>query len=395
MNKTLVCCMVALCFAASGCKNKKAANPSAPAPVAASVPASKPDSPPQPASALSALRVGMKPDAKSRSDFRLSAPHSLFKGKPHAYSKAFYLWTESNAYNAAKKETDSKLKKLYYQIAATPTAVWFDGTGRYEDSTLSRLMSRANAAGKTPIITVYGIPNRDCGSYSAGGHKTAESYKNWIDRMSRTIGNSDAVIIVEPDAHNFCRWKNTDERYIQRSNLLHYVGQTFARKNPNAVLYLHIGGTEFKQEEAAKAAIDGGIKYMRGFIVNVSDHRGTPRAERWSEEFVRTLAAKGLPGKFYAIDTSRNGVDSPKQTNRAYYYSCNNFNAALGTRSTVKTTGEHADAYLWVKNAGQSDGECAHGDPSAGKWFPAVAQSLAKRALELGTVKELAVPAGF
>ena len=324
-----------------------------------------------------------------------AAPAVYGKSQPPAYRKPFYLLTESNAYRAAKNEKDGYLKKLYYQIAATPTAVWFDGVGKYEDSTLTRLMSRANGAGQTPIITIYGIPHRDCGSYSAGGHQSSASYRGWIDRMSKIIGRSDAVIIVEPDAHNFCRWAHSDQRYRQRAELLQYVGKTFAANNPNAVLYLHIGGTEFKQEVAATAAIAGGIQYMRGFIVNVADHRGIARAEKWSEEFVETLAAKGYREKFYTIDTSRNGIDSPKQTNRAYYYSCNNFNAALGCRSTTKTSGDHADAYLWVKNPGQSDGTCNNRDPEAGKWYPALAKSLTERALRLKEIEELKVPNGF
>jgi cellulase len=315
-----------------------------------------------------------------------------------AYSKPFYLFTETKAYEMTKQEKDPYLKKLYYQIAATPTAEWFEGVKAFDDSTLKRLIEGAKAQQKTPIITLYGIPYRDCGSYSTGGHKTAASYKAWIDRTSAIIGKTPIIVIVEPDAHNFCLkkgWKYNDAKYKERAELLTYVGKTFTDNNPNALLYLHIGGTELKQEEAAQAVIDGGIRYMRGFVTNVADHRGTPRAEKWSEEFVQTLQKKNLGTKYYVIDTSRNGIDSPKQTNKAYYYSCNNFNAALGVRPTTKTSAPHADAYLWIKHPGLSDGTCANGDPEAGSWYPAVAKSLVQKAIEKGIIEEWKVPNNF
>ena len=121
-----------------------------------------------------------------------------------AYSKPFFLFTETKAYEMTKQEKDPYIKKLYYQIAATPTAEWFEGVEAFDDSTLKRLIEGAKAQQKTPIITLYGIPYRDCGSYSTGGHETAASYKAWIDRTSAIIGKTPIIVIVEPDAHNFC-----------------------------------------------------------------------------------------------------------------------------------------------------------------------------------------------
>ncbi|GJH41694.1 hypothetical protein RCZ04_22440 [Capnocytophaga sp. HP1101] len=137
-----------------------------------------------------------------------------------AYTKPFYLFTETKAYEMTKQETDPYLKKLFYQIAATPTAEWFEGVKEYDNSTLKRLVEGAKAQQKTPIITLYGIPYRDCGSYSSGGHQTAASYKAWINRTSAIIGKTPIIVIVEPDAHNFCLkkgWKYNDAKYKERA----------------------------------------------------------------------------------------------------------------------------------------------------------------------------------
>ena len=71
-----------------------------------------------------------------------------------AYSEPFYLFTETKAYEMTKQEKDPYLKKLYYQIAATPTAEWFEGVKAFDDTTLKRLIEGAKAQQKTPIITL-------------------------------------------------------------------------------------------------------------------------------------------------------------------------------------------------------------------------------------------------
>ena len=64
----------------------------------------------------------------------------------------------------------------------------------------------------------------------------------------------------------------------------------------------------------------------------------------------------------------------------------------LGLRPTANTGVPLADAYLWVKTPGQSDGQCTRWgpgpadpvrgivDPAAGQWFPDMALELARNA---------------
>ena len=113
--------------------------------------------------------------------------------------------------------------------------------------------------------------------------------------------------------------------------------------------YIHAGNGPLvtnNPEAIATAIIDGGLKYMRGFALNVSGLGGTAEEQAAAEKFVTYLATKGFKNVHYVIDTGRSGINRPKHQNaNAPYNSCNNFNAALGPRSTTKTTGAHADAY--------------------------------------------------
>ena len=317
--------------------------------------------------------------------------------KPAAYDWDFYL--EPSRLSVVKNERNAELKKLYYQVYGTPCGGWYDGvspTKEKNEGWLKNFVEGAEKAQKTPIVVLYGIPNRDCGSFSKGGHPTAASYKAWIDRVSAIIGQRRAVVIVEPDAINYCGHKKGTQAYNERAELLSYVGQTLHKNNPNVVTYIHAGNavlTTNHPEAIAQAIIDGGLQYMRGFALNVSGLGGTLEEQEGAEKFVTYLAGKGFKDMHYVIDTGRSGINRPKHQNaNAPYNSCNNFNAALGPRSTTRTTGAHADAYLWINGGGGSDGECHMGAPAAGQPYPEYTKHLVENAIRVGSIEIMEVP---
>jgi endoglucanase len=102
------------------------------------------------------------------------------------------------------------------------------------------------------------------------------------------------------------------------------------------------------------------------------------------------------PATHFVVDTSRAGR-GPWQTTVAYPDKqdwCNPPGRGAGPRPTTSTGSPLADAFLWVKVPGESDGSCNRGisgsttdpewggivDPAAGAWFPAQALQLAQLA---------------
>ena len=139
--------------------------------------------------------------------------------KPAAYDWDFYL--EPSRLSVVKNERNAELKKLYYQVYGTPCGGWYDGvspSAAKNEGWLKNFVEGAERAQKTPIVVLYGIPNRDCGSFSKGGHPTAASYKAWIDRVSAIIGQRRAVVIVEPDAINYCGHKKVPKPITNELN---------------------------------------------------------------------------------------------------------------------------------------------------------------------------------
>lgn len=59
---------------------------------------------------------------------------------------------------------------------------------------------------------------------------------------------------------------------------------------------------------------------------------------------------------------------------------CNPSGRALGVPPTTATAGAHADAYLWVKHPGDSDGSCGRGEPGPGHFMNEYAIDLARAA---------------
>ena len=113
------------------------------------------------------------------------------------------------------------------------------------------------------------------------------------------------------------------------------------------------------------------IGKARGFSLNTANFFTT------DEEIGYGEAISGLTnGAHYVIDTGRNGAgpsDDP-------LYWCNPSGRALGAAPTTATAGEHADAYLWIKRPGESDGSCGRGEPGAGRFISQYAIDLARNA---------------
>jgi endoglucanase len=100
----------------------------------------------------------------------------------------------------------------------------------------------------------------------------------------------------------------------------------------------------------------------------VSNFVPTAETERYGEQIVAALGGRS----HYVIDTSRNGNGEGEDW-------CNPPGRALGVAPTADTAGEHADAYLWIKVPGESDGAC-DGAPAGGTWMPEYALGLARAA---------------
>jgi endoglucanase len=253
---------------------------------------------------------------------------------------------------------------LMDRIASQPVASWMGGWNSDIRRDVASVVSRAGGAGSTPVFVAYNIPNRDCGSYSAGGAGSAAGYKQWIRDFAAGLTGK-TVVVLEPDAVAGAGCLSTAARE-ERNTLLRDAIQVL--KAAQAVVYLDAGHAAWHSPDAIATRLEAaGIDQADGFSLNVSNYLSTDRNVTYGD----AVSAR-VGGKHYLIDTSRNGLGGVSGQ------WCNVEGQALGDSPTTDTGHLLLDALLWVKYPGESDGTC-NGGPSAGGWWAEYALGLAQR----------------
>ncbi|UVS77366.1 glycoside hydrolase family 6 protein [Actinokineospora sp. UTMC 2448] len=332
----------------------------------------------------------------------------------------FYVEPDSNAarqaevYLAEGRTADAELMAA---MAAQPQAIWFTTAGADKvRADVRAVVEAARAQHQVPVLVAYFVPYRDCSQWSAGGARSEQEYKEWIDAFAEGIGDHKAVVIVEPDglalltSEPWCTIGPDDELVPQRfREISHAV--TALKRGKHTKVYLDAGhsawqalndydagyGEPRQQLGIVNRLLLGNIAEADGFALNTSNYRFTEDLVQYGTRvskclYLRERGAASCPSaeeldamrvhpvrmKHFVLDTSRNG--------RGHYTPgdgetdwCNPPGRGLGERPTAHTGIPLVDAFVWTKRPGESDGEC-QGGPPAGRWWPEQALELARLA---------------
>lgn len=285
----------------------------------------------------------------------------------------FWVDPESPAaVEAARLRVEGKESQaaLLERIARQPAAVWPAGDDPVP--AVRRATGGAAKAGSTAVLVAYNVPHRDCGQHSAGGAADRAAYGEWIDAFASAIGESKAMVVLEPDAvPHMVDGCTPAEYHGERSTLISGAIERL-KQQPGVKVYLDAGNPAWIEdpEKIAGPLRRAGIDRADGFSLNVSNFQ-TDTATR---AYGKALSER-LDGAHYVVDTSRNGNGPLGAAGQDAW--CNPPGRALGTPPTTRTGDPLLDAYLWIKRPGESDGSC-RGGPSAGTWWPEYALGLAR-----------------
>ncbi|MCL3818997.1 glycoside hydrolase family 6 protein [Aeromicrobium wangtongii] len=261
----------------------------------------------------------------------------------------------------------AKRDKRFASLARTPQAFW--ATDGLPTKTVRRSVAaytkRAAKKKRTPVIAVYAIPARDCGSHSAGTFDP-RTYRRWIAQVAAGLKGTKAIVVLEPDALAMLGQCDQGDRI----GLIRYaVGKL---KRAGAWVYLDAGHSRWIAPDVmAQRLKAAGISSARGFATNVASFQATADEKVYGDAVVASLRTLGVTGKRYVIETARNGAAT------AAGDFCNPVAARVGPKPRIVRRGA-IDAYLWVKHPGESDGAC-NGGPKAGTWWAAGALTLLGR----------------
>lgn len=288
-------------------------------------------------------------------------PHTEF----HVDRQSWGVWA------ASQYPQDAEVLKV---INSVPQVKWigeWNPAGELE-IVLREYLDSAQRANKLPVLAIYALPHRDCGSYSAGGHESEQNYRAWVDSLARVVGSQSVGIIIEPDGLVSADCLNTSLQN-QRLGLIRYATQKLSSL-PHTITYIDAGHSRWKSvDEITRLLHLAGVSSARGFSLNVSNFYTTAEQEEYGDKIAQRLE------KHYVIDTSRNGLGPAPEYAENW---CNPPGRALGALPTVETNSPYADAYLWVKRPGESDGTC-NGGPTSGTWFHSWALDIIERSTVL------------
>ena len=314
------------------------------------------------------------------------APPDIQVSNP-LYGKVFYrddtrvINTKVRELEKAGNKTDAELLK---KVSAEPGVTWLTGPlysdplASHDIEEVKRTSKAASDQGTIPIYQLYAIPIRDaCASHSKGGFTNSAAYLAWIDKIIANL-YTPAVISIEADAiaHTLNPGCLTDSQIGQRYALLNEVTLKFKASPKVLAAYLDAGHSDWWPNPSV--LVDplrkSGINNIRGVAVNVSFFAETSSITVWAQQLVKELDAdKGV-----IIDTSRNGKGiAPVKGDRRW---CNPEQRGIGPKPGTMINSASIDAFVWIKNIGESDGTCG-GYPPAGTFVTSIALELARNAI--------------
>lgn len=275
-------------------------------------------------------------------------------------NSAVALWVAANP-------NDSRTSAIRDKIASQPAARWLASFNLSTvQSEVSAHIGTANNAGQVPVLSVYEIPNRDCGGASAGGAPDLTQYQNWISLFSQALGTRLVIIILETDSLALTTCLNSTQ-LAARNQAISTAVQTIKARNANAKVYLDGGHSAWNSAaDQANRLRAAGVQFADGFYTNVSNFNSTANEANYGRAILSALSSAGISGKRQVIDTSRNGGASGD------WCADDNTDRRLGQYPTLNTGDANIDGYLWVKPPGEADG-CSF---QAGSFQPQLAFSL-------------------
>jgi hypothetical protein len=208
-------------------------------------------------------------------------------------------------------------RALLGRVALTPSVHWFGGwnTQREVYDTVRKYID--NVTGGDPNVLVQMAlfrmspwEGQACHHLYTEGE--ANSYKSWINRVYRAIGNTHVALILQPDMPFMKCIVHTRDVAL---SMVKYAAWKL-HKLPNTTIYIDMGAADWNMDyaqhrrSASRAAYylqEAGVRFARGFALNATHYDSTVRNIFYGSQLVKALARHGFPNRHFVISTAQNG----------------------------------------------------------------------------------------
>ncbi|WP_159796407.1 glycoside hydrolase family 6 protein [Puerhibacterium puerhi] len=298
----------------------------------------------EPAPPETSGRAPVERNAPGRADYLLDAQDQYFQ----------------NLAAALRQAPDARSQRRIEALLETPVAQWLTGPPTDTPRAVEDNLRAAAAQGSVPLFVAYSIPDRDLGGESSGGSADADDYLAWIRSVSDAIGDTPAVLVLEPDA--LAAVPDMDAaRQAARVQMLHDALAVLQEGNPRTAVYLDVGHSRWLAPRVAAELVervdpDGTL--VTGVALNVSNQRPVAELRDYAADLWDALGRR----VHVLVDSSMNGA---ADTGDLLEW-CNPEGERVGT---LPDTVFDPDAWVeeaYVKAPGESDGVCGTSAEPAG-----------------------------
>ncbi|KAI1021103.1 hypothetical protein LB503_010023 [Fusarium chuoi] len=316
-----------------------------------------------------------------------SAPPAA-SGNPYSgvdlWANSYY---RSEVMNLAVPKLSGARATAAAKVADVPSFQWMDTYDHISlmQDTLADIR-KANKAGGNYAgqFVVYDLPNRDCAAAASNGEYSldkdgANKYKAYIAKIKGILqdySDTKVILVIEPDSlANLVTNLNVDKCAKAESAYKELTVYAIKELNlPNVTMYL-----------------DAGHGGWLGWPANIG-----PAAKLFAQIYKdagkpsRVRGLEGWSNVKFIVDQGRSGKQPTGQKAQGDW--CNAKGTGFGLRPSTNTGDALADAFVWVKPGGESDGtsdtsaarydyHCGLDDalkpaPEAGTWFQAYFEQL-------------------
>jgi endoglucanase len=275
-------------------------------------------------------------------------------------------------------------RALLAKIALRPRMRWFgswyadDQAGQIAASYIDNVTGgNPNVLAQIAIFRMEPWEGSACKSLPTPAQQG--SYRAWIDNFAQGIGSARVALVLQPDLpFGLC----VPGHSLLPLHMIAYAAQVFSAL-PHTTVYIDAGSDDWASVGQASWLLRmAGVRYTRGFALNATHYETTANEIRYGAKVVRALAAAGVPGRHFVVNTSGNGRGFSYQQYRGNPYTFGNARVCqrgvpwpcvtLGIPPTANVSSprwrlpaavrrlaaRYVDAYLWIGRpwlVGQTD----------------------------------------
>ncbi|WKN50398.1 glycoside hydrolase family 6 protein [Nocardioides sp. Arc9.136] len=224
---------------------------------------------------------------------------------------------------APYERATGRQRELLGQIANAPKAKWFGDWIPDRDIAARVGEYVANAQGGDPDalvqLTVFRMvpwEHEACTRLPTKSEKA--SYKRWVRSFAGALGDTRAAVVLQPDGpFALCAPRGS----TQLSRLVAYAARALAAL-PRTSVYIEVGSAGWNHLDpqlAVTQLVRAGVRHVRGFHLNTTHYETTARQVRFGARVVEALAARGIAGRHFTVDTAQNGRGFTFEYNRRHH----------------------------------------------------------------------------